>query len=127
LAGLFWAQEIRMRFKTTALTLSLLTLCASAPVWAADAAPARHNSAVAQACQQDVQTLCPDAKVGDLSLKRCMKRHHEQLSEGCKTALAERRVQHPRKAAGAASAAAPMPMSAPVSAPGTPPPPAPLK
>lgn len=48
---------------------------------------------VRQACAADIQKLCPDAKPGPGgALRECIVSHQDQLSEGCKSALAQMRA-----------------------------------
>jgi hypothetical protein len=44
------------------------------------------------ACQSDLQTLCAGIQPGGGRIAQCLKAHADQVSQGCKTALAERRA-----------------------------------
>jgi hypothetical protein len=44
------------------------------------------------ACQNDVQTLCAGVQPGGGRIAQCLKAHADQVSQGCKTALAEARA-----------------------------------
>ncbi|MEO8603325.1 MAG: hypothetical protein ABI629_12185 [bacterium] len=48
---------------------------------------------VADACRQDVSTLCPDADSG-CDAKQCLREHSSQLSTGCSEAIQERKQEH---------------------------------
>ena len=56
----------------------------------ADAAAARGAMAgVRAACQSDLQTLCAGVQPGGGRIKACLKDHKDQVSAGCKSALAQ--------------------------------------
>ncbi len=42
------------------------------------------------ACLQDIKTLCAGIKPGGGAIRECMHVHKEQISEGCKVAIAEK-------------------------------------
>lgn len=42
---------------------------------------------VKEACQEDVHKLCADVKPGKGRIMKCMKEHHDELSEGCKSEI----------------------------------------
>src|SRR5579871_6709377 len=44
------------------------------------------------ACRTDVQTLCGDVEKGHGRIIQCLKSHADQVSQGCKTAIAEARA-----------------------------------
>ncbi|HXQ46063.1 MAG TPA: hypothetical protein VN806_05565 [Caulobacteraceae bacterium] len=44
--------------------------------------------AVRAACAADLSKLCPDAQPGNGSIRQCISTHRDQLSAGCKSALA---------------------------------------
>ena len=46
-----------------------------------------------RACENDVKSLCPGTQPGGGRIKECIKEHREQLSSGCKSALAEQQKQ----------------------------------
>ena len=67
-------------------------------------AAAMTSSAFAQsgdgknsACRADVQKLCPGIKPGGGRIKECMKAHKDEVSDGCKTFLKEKRAEHKSK------------------------------
>jgi hypothetical protein len=65
-----------------------------APSFAADApAPAASGAggAVADACHDDIQKLCPGVQPGEGRVKDCMKEHRRELSKECKQALKQAR------------------------------------
>ena len=56
----------------------------------ADAAAAQGAMAgVRAACQSDLQTLCAGVQPGGGRIKACLKDHKDQVSAGCKSALAQ--------------------------------------
>ena len=74
---------------TSALVLSGLLAFSSA--WAADAPDKKPAGEIAEACAQDVKTLCPDVKPGDGRIAACFKENRRKLSTGCKDAIKEQR------------------------------------
>ena len=46
------------------------------------------------ACAADAERFCRDAKTGHGHVRKCLKAHEADLSDGCKTALAEAREHH---------------------------------
>ncbi len=48
-------------------------------------------------CKADVEQYCHDVKPGGGRIKSCMKEHKDQLSAGCKQALAEKKKEHQSK------------------------------
>ena len=40
------------------------------------------NAGVAEACHADAASVCPGMEPGDGNFARCMKEHHDKLSEG---------------------------------------------
>lgn len=71
-----------MRFLASALVLSF----AAASAFAADA-PA-PNADVRQACKADVEALCKGIEPGGGRIAACLKEKKDQVSVGCKTAIA---------------------------------------
>lgn len=56
----------------------------------ADAAAAQGPMAgVRAACQADLQKLCAGVQPGGGRIKQCLKEHKDQVSTGCKSALAQ--------------------------------------
>jgi hypothetical protein len=47
------------------------------------------NKSLKKACKEDYKKLCKDVKPGEGRIIKCLKENEAQLSEGCKTALAE--------------------------------------
>ncbi len=80
-----------MKLTQTLATLTLLGGVAMSSAFAADEAAPRGGSPVAEACRQDVQTLCAGAKPGDGRIKACMRENRAKLSDGCKAALKAQR------------------------------------
>lgn len=79
-------------------TLALFGLLATSTVFAADAPAQKPGAALAEACAQDVKTLCPGTEPGDGRIAACLKEHRSKVSSGCKAAIREQRSE--RKAAG---------------------------
>jgi len=52
-----------------------------------------QQSPVRAACMNDIKTLCGSVEPGRGQIRECIREHRAQLSEGCKTALAERMSQ----------------------------------
>jgi hypothetical protein len=50
------------------------------------------NAGVAEACHADAASVCPGMEPGDGNFARCMKEHHDKLSEGCRTAIKKART-----------------------------------
>ncbi|MFG1421115.1 cysteine rich repeat-containing protein [Roseixanthobacter liquoris] len=71
------------------LTLSLLIQCvlAAPPALAQAAAPASVKAAQ-KACRADVQKLCAGVQPGGGRIVQCLQKQPDQVSEGCRTALA---------------------------------------
>lgn len=89
-----------MKIQRTLGTLALLGLAAVSS-FAADtpaappaAATAAQPGPLAQACQQDVDKLCPGIKPGEQRIAQCMSKHknRSQISAGCKAAIKEARA-----------------------------------
>jgi hypothetical protein len=49
---------------------------------------------VREACHQDVQRLCRDAKADRGQIRECLKAHEAELSDGCRAAIQEARAHH---------------------------------
>ena len=45
------------------------------------------------ACLSDIKTLCGSVQPGGGRIRECMRKHREQLSSGCKVAIADRMLQ----------------------------------
>jgi hypothetical protein len=52
------------------------------------------RSALKQACHDDVARFCATAKTGGGQLMKCMKQHHEQLSDTCKKEIEAQKAAH---------------------------------
>ena len=50
----------------------------------------QRRAQLKQACQGDVEKYCSKIQPGNLRLAQCLREHQEQISPGCKAALAER-------------------------------------
>ncbi len=66
-----------------------------------------EHGRVREACAADIAKFCQDVHAGGGRVMECFKAHKEDLSEGCKSALMERRAEH--RAAKADAAPAPSP------------------
>ncbi|HXQ10381.1 MAG TPA: hypothetical protein VN805_05205 [Caulobacteraceae bacterium] len=81
---------------------SLCVLVAAAVAAAPSfAQPPAGVGSVRQACAADISKLCPDAQPGNGSIRQCIAAHSDQLSDGCKSALAARAAA--RQAAGSSA------------------------
>lgn len=49
--------------------------------------PAAGKGPVAEACMNDVKTLCPGVQPGEGRIAACLKDRRKDLSQGCKAAL----------------------------------------
>lgn len=59
------------------------------------------RAALREACAADFQKVCPDAKPGPGGgLRECVRAHFSDLSDGCKSAIAQMRAQRQGGAAG---------------------------
>lgn len=47
-----------------------------------------HGGMLRQACMADVQKLCADVQMGGGRIFQCLREHQDQVSEGCKAAIA---------------------------------------
>lgn len=72
------------------VTATLLGLACLSNTFAADGV-GKTGGAVAEACRQDMQTLCPDIQPGDGRIKACIRKNHAKFSDGCKDALKAKR------------------------------------
>lgn len=72
--------------------------CTALSASAADTAPYQKGP-VAEACTQDVKTLCPEVKPGEGRIAACLKDNHDKVSAGCKEALKSRHHQRQPKRA----------------------------
>jgi hypothetical protein len=72
--------------------ISLRTLVIAIGVTLPTLALAQQNPARG-ACMNDVKTLCAGVQPGGGRIRECFKAHREQLSSGCKMALADRMLQ----------------------------------
>jgi hypothetical protein len=60
-----------------------------------------------KACMADMQKFCADAEPGGGRKMACMRQHQDELSDACKTALAERRAMRRQRQADQGEGAAP--------------------
>jgi hypothetical protein len=65
------------------------------------AQPPAGGGGVRAACAADISKLCPDAQPGNGSIRQCITTHRDQLSDGCKSALAAAMAR--REAAGSSA------------------------
>ena len=93
------------------IRLSIAVACLVFTAGLADAQP----KAVRDACKADIASMCADITPGEGRLLECLRAHGDQVSEGCKAAMAARRSE---KASGDSNAIPPPP-----SVPPPPPPP----
>ncbi len=78
---------------------AVLTLMAFAAARAQDAPPTGGDNGhgrgvVRQACSADIAKFCSDVHAGGGRVMECFKAHKDDLSDGCKSALAEMRAEH---------------------------------
>ena len=71
----------------TYLRTLVIAIGVTIPTLALAQSPARG------ACMNDVKTLCGGVQPGGGRIRECFKAHREQLSSGCKMALADRMLQ----------------------------------
>jgi hypothetical protein len=81
-------------FACAVLTLSLGAAAQDAP------APAPAEPNVRAACAADFKKLCSDVQPGGGRIRQCIAAHKDELSQGCRDALAQARAH--RQAQGAA-------------------------
>ncbi|RTL54107.1 MAG: hypothetical protein EKK40_03065 [Bradyrhizobiaceae bacterium] len=55
------------------------------------------DSALRQACSADVRTVCPGIMPGGGRIKTCMMEKRDQLSQGCRDAIASAQAKTPAK------------------------------
>jgi hypothetical protein len=72
-----------------AVIVAILLAVATAALTQARSAEA---PAARQACVADVQRLCPDVRRGGGRIRRCIVEKYDQLSDGCKAAMAAARA-----------------------------------
>jgi hypothetical protein len=88
-----------MLAKATMMALGLM-LAAPAITLAEDAAaPAAGTGKHLQACSAEIQKFCATVEKGKGLMRKCLESHTSELSDGCKTRLAERAAEHAAKAA----------------------------
>ncbi|MGO8973711.1 MAG: cysteine rich repeat-containing protein [Steroidobacteraceae bacterium] len=84
----------RLDTKSSALLLSLCLAAVAQAAIAVEAptAPApKPDNEVRAACAADVQKLCAGVQPGGGRIRACMRQHKEELSDGCKQAIAKAR------------------------------------
>lgn len=79
--------------RTTLLLAALATLALSPQPAAAQSGSSPPAGSVRTACAADVRTLCAGVQPGGGRIIQCMQEKNEQLSEGCKNALAAAAAQ----------------------------------
>jgi len=73
----------------------LSVLSAGALAQQAPSAPAGAPAPeVRQACQADLQKFCANVQPGGGRIKECIAQHKDELSQGCRDALAAAHQQH---------------------------------
>ena len=90
-----------MSRKVTIVALGLM-LVAPAIALAEDApapAPAAGSGKHFQACSAEIQKFCATVEKGKGLMRKCLESHTSELSDGCKTRLAERAAERAAKAA----------------------------
>jgi hypothetical protein len=80
------------------LGIVVAAVVAAAPSFAQ---PPAGGGGVRAACAADISKLCPDAQPGNGSIRQCFATHRDQLSDGCKAALAA--AMAARQAAGSSA------------------------
>ena len=97
----------------------LLLLCAPALAQLSDA----QRSAIKSACRGDYMSVCSSVPTGTQASLQCLVQHSQQVSAGCRSALAPAMPAPTGSAPAATSAAAPSAAaSTPAAAPAAPPP-----
>jgi len=67
-----------------------------------------HGGGVREACQADMQKLCPDAKMGPGGgMRECIKSNFDKLSTPCQDAINKMRAEHQAAGQGGGGQAAP--------------------
>jgi hypothetical protein len=82
----------------------------------ADRPEAGHGE-LRQACAADIKNLCADSVGEGHHVFQCIRQHQDQLSDGCKSALASAHANHQRRGGswtGGASVGAPPPSGSPI-------------
>ncbi len=79
-----------MNAKSLRSAVALAALCSVAGGYAADA-PAPGGGPVMEACQKDVQTLCPGVQPGGGRIVACLKKNQAKVSDACKEAVKAQR------------------------------------
>ncbi len=82
-----------MKLSTLAAAAALTLLSAGLAAAQGQGQDNPARAAVRQACAADMQKLCPDKTGPDR--RQCMMDHAADLSDGCKTAMANMRSQMP--------------------------------
>jgi hypothetical protein len=79
-----------MHLPRLASTLAFVA-CAALPLFQSAHAADAPGGPVADACKQDVQTLCPGVQPGEGRIAACLKGKRSKLSDGCKAAIKAQR------------------------------------
>ena len=66
---------------------TLLTACSLFAARAATPAATAPDGAVAAACRQDVEKLCPGVQPGEGRIAACLREKRKEISDPCKSAL----------------------------------------
>lgn len=56
-----------------------------------------HFKGVKEACHGDAEKFCADVKHGEGRMMKCMKEHHNELSNGCKQEVENMKAKHKHK------------------------------
>lgn len=80
-----------MRIASVVFAAASLLAVFATPTLAADASPAA--SPVRQACAADFAKFCAGQDPRSETGRTCMRQHHAEFSEGCRTALTARRQE----------------------------------
>jgi hypothetical protein len=79
-----------MKLHTFLLAPALAFTLAGTAAFAAEP-PVAGTGPVAEACMNDVKTLCPGVQPGEGRIAACLKDKRKDLSKACKTALLKAR------------------------------------
>jgi hypothetical protein len=63
------------------------------------ATPPPGAAKVHAACATDITKLCPDVQTGGGRVMQCLKEHKDQVSDGCKQAIAAAKQEHQQQQA----------------------------
>ena len=111
--------------RLTSVVIGLLTLTATGAELLAQQLTDAQRSAIKSACRSDYQNVCANVPTGTKDSLQCLVQHSDQVSAGCRNALAPA-VASAGTAPASSSAAAAAPAAATASAGATTPPAHPL-